>query len=567
MEVEMSGIDKNQNVIKLKGQNKNINPAQLEGLRQTEQNKEFFIKFDADKNGKLDKTESDNMSNWLKDTAGNSTLSEKEVKKAAKKEGVFEAISTLANQQAARNKNQDYTETNGNKTTFIHNDKDNPEDSYSYIETLNEDKTKTRVFDSGESWLIYENGNKDVTAVDGTITKYEKQPDGSFKRIETVKDGLTTTYPSENKTVTKNSEGKIVSTTEIEDGKEIRTDYEYQDEKTILREHINGKSGTVTVSTQKDGHTVDTKYLTEEDYKNEKPSEEIIDAQNPTLKKTSKFTYEENGNVKIETTDSAGNTEVKYKDSKGNEIDDPNIEKTTTHTVEKGETITKIVKDALKAQGIDKPTKEQLKQAKTTFLELNKDKVKTYNGKRNDWKGNKFFYPDDVVQIPDFTKLEDLKPVAKEEKSQDSKALQQKELEQRKNELQKKLGQDYIVEIDENGNFVVKNKKGETLPEATKKANSQKDTTEIDKTMKEADKDKNNKLNKEEYKAFIINQLKQMEIKITDSNREKIETLIDQSFNSIDKISKDDQLDREELEKNMNKAVEELASKIDEMEK
>ena len=91
--------------------------------------------------------------------------------------------------------------------------------------------------------------------------------------------------------------------------------YEYKDNKKIAREYNGlGKDAelsSVTVSENKDGHCIDTKYATEDDMKNNRPSEQITDAQNDTLKKVTTFTYDENGNVKAETTDSAGQKTVK----------------------------------------------------------------------------------------------------------------------------------------------------------------------------------------------------------------------------------------------------------------
>jgi len=72
------------------------------------------------------------------------------------------------------------------------------------------------------------------------------------------------------------------------------------------------------------------------------------------------------------------------------------------HKVVKGESIDKMVRDALKEQGVEKPTEEQLKAAKRLFVEMNKDIVKIYHGIKKEWHGNKFFYPDDEVKIPDF---------------------------------------------------------------------------------------------------------------------------------------------------------------------
>lgn len=76
-----------------------------------------------------------------------------------------------------------------------------------------------------------------------------------------------------------------------------------------------------------------------------------------------------------------------------------------THKVVKGETIHKIVTDALKEQGIDEPTDEQIKKAKRALLEENAEAVQTYHGKKKEWHGNKFFFPDEELTIPDYKKL------------------------------------------------------------------------------------------------------------------------------------------------------------------
>ncbi len=76
-----------------------------------------------------------------------------------------------------------------------------------------------------------------------------------------------------------------------------------------------------------------------------------------------------------------------------------------THKVVKGETIHKIVTDALKEQGIDEPTDEQIKKAKRALLEENAEAVQTYYGKKKEWHGNKFFFPDEELTIPDYKKV------------------------------------------------------------------------------------------------------------------------------------------------------------------
>ena len=73
--------------------------------------------------------------------------------------------------------------------------------------------------------------------------------------------------------------------------------------------------------------------------------------------------------------------EIPETDFKEEAPDKPDTEDgKTTHTVVKGETIHKMVTDALKTQGIDAPTDEQIKAAKKAFLAENNDLVQTYTG-------------------------------------------------------------------------------------------------------------------------------------------------------------------------------------------
>ena len=92
-------------------------------------------------------------------------------------------------------------------------------------------------------------------------------------------------------------------------------------------------------------------------------------------------------------------------DGKDDGIDNGNKVHSGTHKVVKGETIHKIVTDALKEQGIEEPTDEQIKKAKRALLEENADAVQTYTGKKKEWHGNKFFFPDEELTIPDYKKL------------------------------------------------------------------------------------------------------------------------------------------------------------------
>ena len=135
-----------QQIINLKGKKQKIDTSKLEGLKKTEQNKEAFEMFDKDNNGTLNKTEADNMQDWLKETAGNKKLSSRESKKATKNKTTFDAISMLAQQQNALEDGKEYIEKNGDVTTHVlKNDKG----IIKYDSTTDEKGTETRIFDDG----------------------------------------------------------------------------------------------------------------------------------------------------------------------------------------------------------------------------------------------------------------------------------------------------------------------------------------------------------------------------------------------------------------------------------
>ena len=392
----VKGVDGNENVIKLKGQNQSIDTSRLEGLKKTKKNEPIFNKFDGNSDGTLDKTEADNMQAWLKQAAGNEKLSSREMKKATDgNESAFEALVNLTQQQADLAEKGEYIETNSNITTHVVK-KENQITRFD--STVDENDNVVEIYEDESKKVIYDDGSYDVTDKDGTITKFDKEGN----KTTVIKGDLTTTF-EDGKSKTVNKDGKVVEETETQDGKEVKTTYEYPEGKTIKRQSTDGNLDFITVSEQKDGHTYDTKFNTEEDMKNNKPSEVVKDAQNETQKTVSTYEYLDDGNVKITTTDSSGKQTVEYQNDKGEKIDNPNPEK--TYTVLKGESISTIVRKNLKEQGIENPTKEQLQKAREAFLELNKDLVKTYNGAKTEWKGNKYFYVGDVVKIPDFTNL------------------------------------------------------------------------------------------------------------------------------------------------------------------
>ena len=275
-------------VLKLKGKDgQTIDLNKLKGLKETKENEALFKKYDSNGDHIIDEKEALAMRNNLQSIAGNRTISKREIGKHFGKEA-FEALSSLAEQQKAQKQEAGQTEKSAD----------------GYTSVKNQDGSITYILDDG--------------------SKETRFPDG--KKVYTKPDGSTITHTSDgNKTIMRDTEGNITSTIELtKDGREIRTEYETDGNKTIARAYEGtGKDApldSITVSEKQNGHNIDTKYASEEDMKNGRPSEQIRDAQNPTLKTITKFTYDDKGNIKAETTDSAGKQTIKYTDANGKEI-------------------------------------------------------------------------------------------------------------------------------------------------------------------------------------------------------------------------------------------------------
>ena len=587
-------------IIKIKGTDKKIDLTKLEGLQRTEQNKAIFDMVDHNKDGVIDRNEAQSLQGTLLTTSnGNGILSKREANKHyGEQMNAFEEISALADQQKAYEAGSEYVETSGNTSThyskgysyaemkdgkIVHN----TVKGITYTQETDKNGVITTTLDNGITEIQYPDGSSQQIKPDGTIISYDK--DG--KKTSVIIDGNTTTFPDDNNSITTNIDGDIIQKTSVENGEIIRTDIEYQEGKTIERQYSdvgdNAQLTGITVHEQKDGHNIDTKFASEEDMANNRPSELITDAHNPTQKTVTKYTYNEDGSYTTETTNSAGDKTIKNFNADGTEIVEPaKPEAPTTHKVIKGESITKIVTDALAKQGIENPTPEQLKEAKKEFLEANKDIVKTYKGVKKEWHGNKFFYPDDVVKIPDFAKSN--APETKDEKTYDGGTLPEvvvtakrpsEETIARKRELQEQLGDQYDVGYDNEGNIEVRDLDGNVLPEATRKANEGVEQPETVETKPEEslseeeneaiaafDSDKSGTLNKAEYTATMMKEIESLGIKINDSNRAQIQALIDEAFAVVDAQNKDNELTPAELKQNMNTAIEQLASKIDQLE-
>lgn len=560
------------NILKLKGKNgQTIDLKNLEGLQETDQNKALFTRYDTNKNGIIDKNEVIAMQNNLQSIAQNNTISKRELNKHfGKDSNAMEALSKLASQQEAFQNSSNYKEVNGNTTTHVYKGFDNAH-SFTYKEIKDKDFVTTEL-DDGSKTIQHKNGSRMEISKDGVQTLYNNKgqiflitnPDGST--IEHTPDG--------NKSITRNPDGQTTRIIELKNQHESRTDFEYTDDKTVARTY-NGTGtdaplSSITVSEKQNGHNVDTKYATEEDMTNSRPSEQITDAQNPTLKTVTKFTYDENGNIKAETTNSAGETTTKFTNAKGENINETEFnskDTAQTYIVPKGHTITQIAKDILIQQGIENPTPEQIKDARKQIIEANSDQIKTMQ--TGDNKGYKYFYADAEIKVPQLN-LQD-----NSEKEIDGGTLPEvvvtapkitPEMKAKRQELQAQLGSDYEVGYTTDGNIEVRDKFGNVLEYATIKAIQETNdgkTALTDLVLEKADQDTSETLDKTEFKNFILQTL---ELEITDANRDVLEKIIETNFNSLDNINTDSTISKEELNKNLKNVLKNIGNQINEME-
>ncbi len=273
--------------------------------------------------------------------------------------------------------------------------------------TTDKNGTATTELDDGTQEIKYKDGSRQIIKNDGTVVSY----DSKGNKTSAIVNGLITTFtPDGNKGVTTDANGKTVKIVELRNGEEVRTEFEHKDSQTISREYNglsnNAKLTSITVSDREKNDngttsTIETKYNSEEDMKNNRPASAIRNKGLPT-ETTISYTYDDKGNQMITETDQTKIPASTFKNKDGKTIASSEFNAPQPHTVQKGESVSQIVKNALKEQGFENPTKEQLKAATEEFLELNKDTVKTYNGPKAKFKGNKYFYPNDKVNIPNF---------------------------------------------------------------------------------------------------------------------------------------------------------------------
>lgn len=444
----------NQNILKLKGQKKTIDLNGLVGLRQTDKNKAIFERFDHDKNGVIDQNEAKQMQLWMNKAAGNDKISNREMNKTFGKD-TFSALSALADQQSV-GKGKKYVETNGNKSTTIYRSDVDSKYDYSYTTTKHDDGSSTIVSSDGTQTIQHKDGSRDDIDKDGTIISY----DAKGKKTAVIKDGLTTTFtPDGNKSITKNADGQTVSSMELRDNKEILTKYEYSNGNTIAREYADGAQipSSIIVSGRSSENgpttTIETKYNSEDDMKNNRPSSKT-ENKGLATETTTTFEYDSKGNKKVSIySGGSKNPVTHYENSEGKTISAGEYDATQTYTVQKGDSITQIVTNALKEQGFANPTSDQINDAKEQFMEMNKDNVRTFGGKAS---GKKGFFPNDTVSIPNFKSsisdvyLNNVDVTA---------AKITPEMKAKRQAIQQQLGDNVDVTYAKDGSLEVRNKK------------------------------------------------------------------------------------------------------------
>lgn len=567
--------------LKLKGtKGKQIDLQNLKGLQKTKNNEALFTRYDKDGNGVIDEKEATSMRNELQSIAGNKTISQKEINSFGG-DNAFSALNALADQQKAIKDGKGYTETNNGVTTHYGSVKGSE-----YTETTNDDGSKTyensnikeTIYKDGSSQILNKsNGTTKETNADGYKTYYDAQ--GNKTAFESP-DGksLEEFYPGTNQ------RSSIKNTTTTEDGKEVSITTKYsEDGKKTSRTETSGndsiaknynQDGTVKNVVVSDRNTEIT-YASEADELADRPQQEILNKNNDTLKQTITYTYDSKGNVKAETKDSAGQITTKYTNSKGEEINSKDFDAPTTYTVKTGDSITKIATAALKEQGIENPTEEQLQSAKQQLIASNDDgqKVGTYTKPNTKYTGNRFFYPNTEITIPkfEFNKTESKSDIKKQPIEEKTIELQEltvtapkisEEMKAKRQEAQAILESDFEVGYAADGKSLeVRNLDGNIDKDLTKVVNS--DNEDDINTMMQKDANKNGTLDKTEYKNFILNFIANSgQIEITQDNEQAINQLIDNSFNSMDSIKQDGALTRDELRQNAPQILEQLMEQI-----
>lgn len=572
----VDGVGKNpqQQTIKLKGKDgKSIDLGNLKGLQKTKGNEALFKMYDKDGDGVINDNEALIMQKSLYSLSnGNGKISQREMKAlfGDNNKAAFEALSKLSDQQATA-KGSKYTEVNGNTTTSFYNSNFGIEGAQREDVTTNPDGSTITKYQDGSSLIKLKDGSSQFIKKDGTITKYDKA--GNHTGTITP-DGTEIAFPDAN-TAIWTKDGQKIKTVQNNNGKEVTTNFGDDGQVTSITVSGRGKDGDNT-------YTSEMKFSSEEDMQNNRPASEV---RNKGLATETRITYkyDANGNVQADSVNSAGEKTTTYKNANGEEIkpeefNAPPKEESYSYKVPNGYGITQIVTENLKQQGIENPTKEQIKEARKQLVEANADQVHTMkNGK---YKGNQYFLAGAEIKMPKFNfeqdaqKLDSAQTGEIPEGELDGGELAEvtvtaNRLPKKVAEIGKKyrnqLGEQYNIEYTQDGQISIRDKNGNEIPTLTAQANAEANPDKLAaEILQTGDSNKNESLDKTEFRNFIISQ---MQINITDANRAQIDQLIDSSFASLDSMQQDGNISRQELEQKAFDILSQIGNNIDEMER
>lgn len=524
--------------LKLKGKDgKSINLQNLKGLQKTKGNEALFKMYDKDNDGIISDKEAIVMQKSLYSLSnGNGKISQREMKAlfGDNNKAAFEALSKLADQQATA-KGEKYTEVNGNTTTSFYNSNFGVEGASREDVTQNPDGSTVTTYQNGTSVVKNKDGSQNVIKKDGTIVQYDKEG----KHTGTIApDGTEITFP-DNDTAVWTKDGKTIKTLQSSNGKEVTKNFGADGNVTSITVSGRGKDGDNTYNSE-------MKFNSEEDFQNNRPASEVRNRGLATETHIV-YKYDANGNVQADSVNLAGESTRTYKNANGEEIQPEQFgkpkEDSYSYNVPSGHSITQIVTDNLKQQGIENPTKEQIKEARKQLVDANANQIHTM--KEGKYKGNQYFLSGAEIKMPKFNF---------EQKAEEANLAN--------NEMPE--GDNYEVSYAKDGSIEVRNKSGEEVPYLTQmanaKANPDKLAAEI---LQTGDQNNSQTLDKAEFREFIMSQLG---TNLSDNNKVQLENLIESSFASLDSIEQDGTISRAELEKKSFDILSQISSAVEEME-
>lgn len=360
-------------ILKMKGTNKTLDTSKLVGLRQTEQNKAIFDRFDENHNGVLEEDEAQKLTDALyskdkalKPASKDTTISQREMNRAfGNNTNSFAALNALADQQAAVINGKEYTETNGDKTTRLYQSNINSQNSYR-AETQKDGSTI--ITNSDGSYEIDKGDTRELYTADKKLTEL-KHKGGSYEKYDPETGNIKEKYEIQDGTkelrTYYNADGQVVQTKEQEiDGMWVIRDFDPTSE-----------TPNEPTSIKVQYKDCEFKYDSTENFNNDKKSSstEYYQYKGTVLEhmvKETKFTYNEDGTitaVKTFTNDKGEiETETTVTDAQGKPIEDKPTAEPINITVKAGASNNAVAKQILTELGAE-ITPDNIK---TVFAEL-----------------------------------------------------------------------------------------------------------------------------------------------------------------------------------------------------